>query len=1516
MKIRALLFRFMALAALFIGSLSLANCSKPACYYDVDCQGLMKCVDGRCQLVSPLTCKTDADCKGKKCVENQCVTIPKGYEFPQTSHEMKEENVGEKRSEALAEQTGREVIVSKEEKPHYPDAGEENLPEQLIESLPEKGSKLPCSRNDDCQSLPNTVCRPDFSNGGKLFCLPENSKGKKVGESCDPDKPFPGDCKSGLCRPDTKRCTQVCLSSLDCPSGYPCEHKKIKDNAGKEYDVQLCFSGGNQCLNDADCAQKQGCLVTALRTGRETRCGLLSPTAKEMGKSCTTSIDCQHTLCIDANYCSAPCKTEADCPKNYLCKIHQFNDQGVKSYLKICMLPDDGLPCLSDGDCSRTNYFCQAVVVQKKVVARCEVAPGNAKSGDSCKKDSDCRSGICLKFTQKCSNICKNDQDCPTGLKCQLASLRRSGVLGKVKICLTSTPSCATKATACSSGQVCTRIVSDSGEFKLACVAENSKGKVVGAVCQQHSDCKSQFCYAGRCTKPCYDDVKLCPQGYVCQKRTLSQSGYPDITASLCLVPNTGITCSSDKVCTPGSGAEYCRVIEKNGQLRALCSDKTSGTKKTGEACTKDEDCIYGTCLPVERICSKRCKDASDCSKGKGLACVIGVTLYTKAGKAAKFDMCAHKRCHGDADCGDGERCVYKEAGGKFELVCEPENKAKKRDGVACSKGSECQSGLCHPKRKICVGVCRRGKNADCRLQYYCEKNGLGPHSLRLCLPVDKACRQNSDCAKNELCTLSFDKEGRPQRVCDSVQGSKKIGELCDPTRTDECRTGLCDPITKQCSEFCSSSCPVPYDCLSTKLKNKWPIQLCRRCRYDGDCDNNKLCQVSNFNTAAHQISTTCVDPKVIKKKKNGELCDPTKPFPGECASGLCSQQGFCAAICLAHRHCAKNYHCAKISVSGTFSTFGCVAGPRSTCLGDADCLGGKKCIVVNVGGRYISKCETPLPNKKKVGESCDPNKGYPGDCESQLCDDVTKKCLKICHPLLGDCPSGQACSLFSVGNSRVYACVVPPKACKKQSDCLPGTTCRVDIVGKRLEYLCLRTPKNAKDVGQSCFNNSECKTGICHPQLNVCLPTCSANIDCHNKKYPLCGKVELGSGLLARACLPNHAACTHDAVCPASQPVCSLDFDQQGNIIRKCVERVNSKKKIGETCADSTIPGDCQNHFCEAGRARCTATCTKDAHCPKGLVCGETFVEGNKKIKGCIPPVGTACRRKIDCAAPTVCRASRTSQGIVTTCQVGQGVHEGENCDPSKSIFQSDCATRLCDPKHKVCVETCKTDADCLHGFCKSVTIDHNTTKVCQISCTKEQDCPKTQHCALIVAANTLKTFCSQPLKGNKKVGDTCDTTKNWPGECETGICSQGAATCSQLCSSDADCPKGMMCSTTYARLSASFARLKGCVPLSGGCFSPDGCPDYQYLCRVEKYGTKLVTNCVPYSVSGRDEGNPCDPNKGFPGDCKSRLCDPKSKECTVPCKTDKDCVGHNTRLKCRVLKVQSLSISACVKP
>lgn len=146
-----------------------------------------------------------------------------------------------------------------------------------------------------------------------------------------------------------------------------------------------------------------------------------------------------------------------------------------------------------------------------------------------------------------------------------------------------------------------------------------------------------------------------------------------------------------------------------------------------------------------------------------------------------------------------------------------------------------------------------------------------------------------------------------------------------------------------------------------------------------------------------------------------------------------------------------------------------------------------------------------------------------------------------------------------------------------------------------------------------------------------------------------------------------------------------------------------------------------------------------------------------------------------------------------------------GKECKPG----QTQCKSNICHPSRNYCTQTCSTDSECISGKCERVTLsDGSKLSLCYVSdnqCYSDQGCPMSLICSVVYLSNPLRmgTRCRVPIV--ERPFSACSDHN----DCQRQVCVENS--CSYLCRSDADCPKGT-CKRIEYKLAGTSYYFKVC--------------------------------------------------------------------------------------------------------
>ena len=211
--------------------------------------------------------------------------------------------------------------------------------------------------------------------------------------------------------------------------------------------------------------------------------------------------------------CLPRCGSPADCIRDFLC------------FEGVCRPP-----CSTSEECGGDRFRC--------IERAC--APTACNDDSQCPTDQSCRLGICTSFTAAgdlpVGSTCSRATDCDT-LICLDDS--RGGVCAQP---------CAARSE-CEPSQVCAPVPVDldaDGSFDAApgaCFSGDGSLAFVGSLCATGSDCETQTCLDGLCTRACRDASECLP-GQTCVESRLVDAAV----ARVCGFDPVGDTGRTDRV--------------------------------------------------------------------------------------------------------------------------------------------------------------------------------------------------------------------------------------------------------------------------------------------------------------------------------------------------------------------------------------------------------------------------------------------------------------------------------------------------------------------------------------------------------------------------------------------------------------------------------------------------------------------------------------------------------------------------------------------------------------------------------------------------------------------------------------------------------------------------------------------------------------------------------------------------------------------------------------------------------
>ena len=294
-----------------------------------------------------------------------------------------------------------------------------------------------------------------------------------------------------------------------------------------------------------------------------------------------------------------------------------------------------------------------------------------------------------------------------------------------------------------------------------------------------------------------------------------------------------------------------------------------------------------------------------------------------------------------------------------------------------------------------------------------------------------------------------------------------------------------------------------------------------------------------------------------------------------------------------------------------------------------------------------------------------------------------------------------------------------------------------------------------------------------------------------------------------------------------AAPPPCRAD-DDCGPPLSICAGRhcvPGCANPDGDGCgallACDDVSGRCGVHTSTGGLSALDATCTRNWDC-RSEVCVDF---GGATSKRCVK----SCGKSTDCPEGFTCYDRSGSKVCVSKARFS-GSPTFAGAAGQMCMTGADCRSNYCpNVMPQVCVESCKSNADCSQGACTYKELDNKR----------------------FIAA------CQGPI-GAAPMGASCEMSSS----CASGLCVNSA--CTSPCASVVDCSEGQIC--------ALLDQSECVTPIGPACL---------------QYQINVMTACATRSHGADPIGASCTAGSS----CRSGLCFTGRNECTDPCATDADC-------------------------
>ncbi|MEM1007616.1 MAG: hypothetical protein AAGJ35_01305, partial [Myxococcota bacterium] len=1043
--------------------------------------------------------------------------------------------------------------------------------------------------------------------------------------------------------------------------------------------------------------------------------------------------------------------------------------------------------------------------------------------------------------------------------------------------------------------------------------------------CQNAGDCPTNHqCIRNACV--------LLPTGYEFPEPTeeITSEEQTDaaesITESLPQEGNTETTtessqrlCKTENDCLRISPTLTCRK-EENG-VGLVCLPRIDGGGGYGTACAPKEGvselCATSICHPEQKKCTELCTSAEDCASRQ-------CEEQSIAGFTQRVCRIDENECQSDRDCQQDEICQLEQKQDRtFRTRCAPPDENRKDLGASCQRDNDCKSNTCvlDNQSDYCSQLCR--VDSDCGAGYACKTQLHPPDQSRTfgeCVIQTGGlpCSANNECKRDGfVCKPTQINNEIVQRCAQANNALKKIGDAC--VEDKECISNICLPATKRCSAPCidNTSCqgivfprcdsvPFVLGQQTKDIKICLP-QLCDRTKTKTDCNaqKNEICAPLVDDTKKFVFS--CSLP-LEKQKDVGDNCEKHS----ECTERLCLN-GRCARLCRTNQDCPNtNYLCANTTLKrekqNALSAKACTPPNNGfACTTTKDCSGQQDlCRLITINQTLTPRCALPTQGKAELGAPCTKNE----ECQSGTClllqGLCTKPCSEDAHCSLSGNPSALRCRklpLTPTGGQpqEVNVCALAP--CKGITECRPQEVCAYRSANNQDYLACVRPDPKKRIQGQSCQQNQECQSGLC--TQNVCVAPCSGGQTPLCPLQTTCETTPTGPNSL-HLCKTIPNACLRNQDCKQNNQICVFSLNN-GRPERTC------KNPVGQlqTGAECKKNDDCATNLCHPTNNICTEFCDLtrgDADCPSasteyGCAVGSL---SNQDVPFCR---NLRCQSEKDCLSGETCFLEVDAKNNVQTrCRRVQNNTLGKTCTPR--LPNVDCTNNFCNPLSQVCISPCLASRNCNDNqLCQDVNLGPFVTKGCVAGqrqfCDGNLDCLNNQICqASLTPQNVVQTTCQD--RGNKKApGASCSAGS----ECYSSVCDGLTQKCMKICKPGLnDCTETEICAETGF---LGGRTVNVCLPKPDACNKTADCSQGT-ICGVDIQGAQISYLCLRPAQNGIDVGQACNPAQPYPGQCKSRICDPNLQQCAPTCNTDQDCNGQS---RCGKIELNNGSlVRACI--
>jgi len=330
----------------------------------------------------------------------------------------------------------------------------------------------PCPKGEACALAlaPAAVAPANASSGAYAgMCLTTliAQMYPPAGSACQPeDGPYACETEGGYLGSGclAHRCSNACATDADCPVAMFCSAPPFSAKQGGAAKFLDDRTGPGVCLGRR-CGQVHGqaglALLQVTQQGADAVCPpgeICAPTVSVGATGDTAYLSCipprvgalpygsacspdpaaglrcaDDSLCVaragGAPFCSALCRTDADCAGGSVCLDDYSTPLPNGSVARLGMCTPRalvvGTPCQAERDCPATQACLPAGT--RSSLLLCQPAVGSKSVGDACAAAADCRSGECVdrdlhnptgKNRTSCGGFCGKNSDCAAGQIC------------------------------------------------------------------------------------------------------------------------------------------------------------------------------------------------------------------------------------------------------------------------------------------------------------------------------------------------------------------------------------------------------------------------------------------------------------------------------------------------------------------------------------------------------------------------------------------------------------------------------------------------------------------------------------------------------------------------------------------------------------------------------------------------------------------------------------------------------------------------------------------------------------------------------------------------------------------------------------------------------------------------------------------------------------------------------------------------------------------------------------------